>query len=269
MQVTAETRSPGLGRGDAAGTGPVPTDPGVEALVIARGLVKSFGLQPVLRGLDLDVSRGEVVAVLGPNGTGKSTLLRILCGVMRPAGGSLRVLGQELFPGRPGPPAGVGYLGHEPLVYRDLTPRENLAFFASFLPGDREERVERALSRARLEHAANRKVHLLSRGTLQRVAIARATLGDPDLLLLDEPFTGLDPTAITHLEERVAEARDGGRGVLLVSHDLAAVPRIATRAVILHRGRVALDVSPPPGPAALAAAWRDATGESPDVGDRA
>ncbi|MBU6280918.1 heme ABC exporter ATP-binding protein CcmA [bacterium] len=243
--------------------------PSGTALVSARGLTKSFGLLPVLRGIDLDVGRGEVVAVLGPNGTGKSTLLRLLAGVMRPGGGALRVLGAELFPGRPGPPSGVGYLGHEPLVYRDLTPRENLDFFASFLPGDRTARVERALSRARLEHAANRKTHLLSRGTLQRLAIARATLGDPELLLLDEPFTGLDPSASAHLEELVAEARRAGRSVLLVSHDLDSVPRIATRVVLLHRGRVALDVAPAPDPQALATAWREATGETPDVGDRA
>ncbi|MFM8410745.1 MAG: heme ABC exporter ATP-binding protein CcmA [Alphaproteobacteria bacterium] len=253
----------------SAASDDVGRDSTANEIVSARGLTKSFGLLPVLRGIDLDVVRGEVVAVLGPNGTGKSTLLRILCGVMRPGGGRLRVLGQDLFPGRPGPPSGVGYLGHEPLVYRDLTPRENLAFFASFLPGDRDARVERAIERARLEHAANRKTHLLSRGTLQRLAIARATLGDPDLLLLDEPFTGLDPSASAHLEERVDEARDSGRAVLVVSHDLGAVPRFATRVVILHRGRVALDVSPPPDSDALAAAWRDATGESPDVGDRA
>jgi len=268
VEGTAGTRSPAVVRGDepkGVGSAPAPGAP----LVSARGLSKSFGLMPVLRGVDLDVGRGEVVAVLGPNGTGKSTLLRILTGVMRPGGGHLRVLGVELFPGRPGPPAGVGYLGHEPLVYRDLTPRENLDFFASFLPGDRSERVDRAISRARLEHAANRKTHLLSRGLLQRLAIARATLGDPDLLLLDEPFTGLDPSASAHLEEQVADARSTGRSVLVVSHDLVAVPRIATRVVLLHRGRVALDVSPAPDARELASAWREATGESPDVVDRA
>jgi heme ABC exporter ATP-binding subunit CcmA len=267
VQDAAGSRSTTVSRGADPAAGP--SIPAGDELVSSRGLAKSFGLLPVLRGVDLDVLRGEVVAVLGPNGAGKSTLLRILAGVMRPAGGRLRVLGRELFPGRPGPPSGVGYLGHEPLVYRDLTPRENLDFFASFLPGDRAERVERAIARARLQHAAHRRTHLLSRGTLQRLAIARATLGDPDLLLLDEPFTGLDPSASAHLEALVGEARDGDRGVMLVSHDLGAVPRIATRVVILHRGRVALDVSPAPDPASLAAAWRDATGENPDVGDRA
>jgi heme exporter protein A len=251
-----------------------PTPDAAAILVSARGLAKSFGVVPVLRGVDLDVARGEVVAILGPNGTGKSTLLRLVAGIVRPGGGRLRVLGAEVRPGPPDPLVlgRLGYLGHEPLIYRDLTPRENLDFFASFTVGDRAARaalVEHAIARARLTASAARPTHLLSRGMLQRLAIARATLHDPDLLLLDEPFTGLDPAASAHLETLVAESRAADRSVMLVSHDLAAVPRIATRAFLLHRGRVAFDISPVPDARGLAEAWRDATGEDPDVGDRA
>ena len=132
----------------------------------ARGLAKSFGVFPVLRGVDLDVARGEVVAILGPNGTGKSTLLRLVAGIVRPGGGRLRVLGAEVRPGPPDPLVlgRLGYLGHEPLIYRDLTPRENLDFFASFTVGDRAARaalVEHALARARLTASAARPTHLL------------------------------------------------------------------------------------------------------------
>ncbi|HZR84898.1 MAG TPA: ABC transporter ATP-binding protein [Candidatus Binatia bacterium] len=250
-------------------------------LIAARGLGKSFGGLSVLRDVDLDVATGEVVAVLGPNGGGKSTLLKILAGVMRAGTGRLEVLGEELFPGRPSPAVlrRLGYVGHDALVYRDLSPRENLEFFARAYgrsPAEAAAAATAALERCRLTAAAERPTHVLSRGMLQRLAIARATLHEPDLLLLDEPFSGLDPAAAGDLDRVLAARRDEGRATVLVTHDVALVPRLATRAVLVAGGR-ARDLGPTPDPDVLAAAYRDAAGgrrrhgdagQLGDVGDR-
>jgi heme exporter protein A len=248
----------------------------------AHGLGKSFGALPVLRGVDLGVAAGETVAVLGPNGAGKSTLLKILAGCMRASAGTLRILGEECHPGRPAPAmlAGIGYLGHDPLVYRDLTPRQNLEFFAGFYArrgsaGDEADRspppqqvAARALARAGLAPVAERPTHTLSRGMLQRLALARATLHDPDVLLLDEPFSGLDPAGTSHLEGVLEGRRAAARTTVMISHDLALVPRLASRAVVLWRGGIAADLAPVPPADALASSYRAATGQPPDVGDR-
>lgn len=242
------------------------------APVSARGLAKSFGAIPILRGIDLDVAGGEVVAVLGPNGAGKSTLLRILAGAMRPSAGWLAICGAECFPARPSPAtlSRVGFVGHDPLVYRDLTPRQNLAFFArAHRLDDPAQRAGAALERAGIAAAGNRPTHQLSRGMLQRLALARATLHDPEVLLLDEPFTGLDPDGAAHLEREIADARARGRAVVAITHDFAQAARIATRAVLVTRGRVALDRSPVPPEQELSAAFRPATGGPAHVADRA
>ena len=246
-------------------------------LIAARGLGKSFGAVPVLRQVDLEVAGGQVVAILGPNGAGKSTLLKILAGVMRPREGSLELFDVDCFPGRSTSNvlARIGYAGHDPLLYRDLSPRQNLAFFATVYAAHTgptalsvAERAAAALEQAGLLPVADRATHTLSRGMLQRLALARATLNAPEVLLLDEPFSGLDPGGSLQLERLLEDARGTGRAIVLVLHDLGLAARLATRAVVLARGRVAAALPAIPSADALADAYRAAGAAPPHVGDR-
>jgi heme ABC exporter ATP-binding subunit CcmA len=244
----------------------------------ARRLRKAFGPLPVLRDLDLGVGRGEALAILGPNGAGKSTLLRILACVSRPAGGSLHLFDGECYPRRPANDllARIGFVGHEPLVYRDLTPRQNLEFTARLYRGARgtadgredARRIAATLSRVGLAAAAERPTRALSRGLLQRLALGRAMLHEPELLLLDEPFTGLDESGAELLAALLRAHRVAGGTTVLVSHDFERVSQLAARVVILARGRIALD-SPALPAGELLAAYRSLSGgASGDVGDR-
>jgi len=242
----------------------------------ARALRKSYGLLPVLRGIDLEVGRGDCVALLGANGAGKSTLLRLLAGVSRASAGSLEIFGAACHPERPPTAtlARVGFVGHEPLVYRDLTPRQNLEFFAQLYSvggsaHDRAERIGAALQSVGLARFADRDVRTLSRGTLQRLALARATLHDPDLLLLDEPFTGLDAPGRERLAASLASLHASGTTITMISHDLSEVTSLAGRAVILEGGKIAATLSPVPALAELSERYRSLVDDgSRDVGDR-
>jgi len=242
----------------------------------ARSLAKSYGLLPVLRGIDLDVPRGQCLALLGANGAGKSTLLRLLAGVSRASRGDLELFGTRFSNERPSPAilARIGFVGHEPLVYRDLTPRQNLDFFAQLYAlgrsaADRAGRVDAAIEGVRLERHADRDVRTLSRGTLQRLALARATLHEPDLLLLDEPFTGLDALGREGFTRRLAALHEAGTTIGMVSHDLFEVTALATRAIVLRGGRIAADLSPLPAVAELTERYRTLVDDGPrDVVDR-
>jgi heme exporter protein A len=210
----------------------------------ARGLEKRFGPVVALRGVDLAVAEGTLFAVVGPNGAGKSTLLRCLAGLSRPSAGQLRV----------GPAGGdrrhrrarVGLVGHATFLYPELSARENLVF-AGRLMGVRDAaaRAERLLLEHDLADGAERPARALSRGLAQRVAIARALVHDPPVLLLDEPFTGLDPRSADALARRLAALRGAGRTLVLVSHDLARAVELADAALVLARGRVALEAAGP------------------------
>ena len=207
------------------------------ALVVARGLTRAFGHQRALRGVDLAVARGEALAVAGPNGAGKTTLLRLLAGLMRPTAGEVR-LADGRSPRDPDARRQVGFLSHQSLLYDDLTPLENLRFTAQ-LHGlaDGDARARRALDAAGLGPRGGDPVRQLSRGMVQRVAIARAMLHDPALLLLDEPFTGLDADSAARLRETLAGALAAGRAVVLVTHQLAEAWEVATHVGYLARGR--------------------------------
>src|SRR4029077_15095801 len=150
------------------------------------GLRLVYGDRAALDGVDLEVARGRSLVVLGPNGAGKTTLLRILATLLRPTGGEVRVLGCKLPDEAWRLRGKIGYLGHEPLLYRDLTGRENLRFHAR-LHGVPFARVEELLERVGLKLRADARVHTSSRGMVQRLAVCRAVLHDPDVLLLDEP----------------------------------------------------------------------------------
>ncbi|MBA2439071.1 MAG: ABC transporter ATP-binding protein [Thermoleophilaceae bacterium] len=180
-------------------------------------LERRYGERIALTGVSVSVEEGSTLVVLGANGAGKTTLLRVLATLLRPHGGSCRVLGHEL-PGAAWEVRGrVGYLGHDPLLYRDLTGRENLRYHAS-LHGVARERVAEQLAAVGLERRGDEPVRDLSKGMVQRLAVARATLHRPDILLLDEPRANLDPGAAEQLEPLIG--RVSGRTRVLVTHDV-------------------------------------------------
>jgi heme exporter protein A len=183
----------------------------------ATNIVKAHGPLPVLRGVTLAIQPGSRTGIVGPNGIGKTTLLRVLAGLLRPNGGSARVLGADLPTERWKLPAQVGYLGHEPLLYRELSGRENLRYHAR-LHGLPPARVEELLAAVGMDERADDPVRELSKGLIQRLAAARAVLHEPALLLLDEPRANLDPAAVELLEPLIGRA--SGRTRVLVSHDV-------------------------------------------------
>lgn len=205
-----------------------------ELAVSIDGLGRRYGERPALDGVSLEVRAGETLAVFGANGAGKSTLLRVLATLLRPHAGRVRVLGAEL------PREGwrlrgqVGFVSHEPLLYRELTVRENLLFHAR-LHGVAESRIDEMLDAVELGSRAHDPVRDLSRGMVQRAAIARAVLHDPPLLLLDEPRAGLDPSAAAQLEPLIGRA--SGRTRVLVSHDVDSALAEADIALGLRLGR--------------------------------
>jgi heme exporter protein A len=187
------------------------------AAIELEGLERRYGERVALSDVSVRVEEGQTLVVLGANGAGKTTLLRVLATLLRPHGGSCRVLGHEL-PGAGWEVRGrVGYLGHDPLLYRDLTGAENLRYHAG-LHGVPRHRVEERLAAVGLERRAHEPVRELSKGMVQRLAVARATLHEPDVLLLDEPRANLDPGAAEQLEPLIGRA--SGRTRVLVTHDV-------------------------------------------------
>lgn len=210
-------------------------------VIEVRGLVKTFGLRPVLRGLDLQIGRGECVALLGANGGGKTTLIRILAALSRPTRGEVRI-GGWMLPDEAGQiRPHLGYLGHLPLLYNDLTALENLQFFGRLYRLTKPN-LPAALDRVGLGKRGGDRVGSFSRGMQQRLGIARALIHDPDIVLFDEPYTGLDVDGAIMLDGVIRELAAVGKTVLLTSHDLDRTRTLSRRIVILSRGTVARDV---------------------------
>jgi heme exporter protein A len=208
----------------------------MEPAIELDGLERRYGERLALAGVTVSVPRGATLAVLGANGAGKTTLLRVLAGLLRPHGGTARVLGAELPRERWKVPARVGYLGHEPLLYRELTGRENLGYHGA-LHGVDSARIEDLLAAVGMERRADEPLRELSRGMVQRLAVARAVLHDPELLLLDEPRANLDPAAAGRLEPLIG--RESGRTRVLVSHDVEGALAESDLALGLKAGRPA------------------------------
>jgi heme exporter protein A len=198
------------------------------------GLERRYGERVALSGVTVSVPQGATLAVLGANGAGKTTLLRVLAALLRPHGGTARVLGAELPGERWKVPGRVGYLGHEPLLYRQLTGRENLRYHAR-LHGVDGPRVSQVLAAVGMERRADEPLQDLSRGMVQRLAAARAVLHDPPLLLLDEPRANLDPAAAELLESLIGRA--SGRTRVLVTHDVEGALAESDLALGLKAGR--------------------------------
>ncbi len=221
----------------------MPADLAAAPAVEAKGLAKRYGLLPAIEGLDVSIPAGQAVLLLGSNGAGKSTLLRLFASLIRPSGGRLRLFGEDA--GRPESTAlrrRVGFLSHQTFLYDHLTGRENLIFYARLygLP-DPAAAADEALGLVRLSHRRDDRVAAYSRGMQQRLAIARALLHHPDLILLDEPFTGLDHESSARLEARLEREREAGRTCVMATHDLAQGLRFAERVLLLKDGRLALD----------------------------
>jgi heme exporter protein A len=202
-----------------------------------EGLVRAYGERPVLRGVSVTVPAGATLAVLGRNGAGKSTLLRILATLLRPHGGVVRLLGHELPAEGWAVRGRIGFLAHDPLLYRELSARENLRLHAR-LHRAPPERVDALLERVGMASRGNEPVRTLSRGMVQRVAICRTVLHAPDLLLLDEPEANLDPGAAALVEPLIGPASGATR--VVTSHDPVAAVAGADLVLGLSGGRGAL-----------------------------
>ena len=212
------------------------------AVIETRALGRRFAGVAALHALDLTVGAGEAVAVFGPNGAGKSTLLRLLATLLRPSTGSLRLFERAVDDGGAAARRRVGFLSHQSFLYPDLTPTENLDFYARMFHVARpSDRVRGLIERVGLTGWAHRPVRTLSRGLEQRCALARALVHEPELLLLDEPFTGLDVDASDMLTGMLRETHAKGTTLLMTTHDMARGFEVCRRAIILNRGRLVWD----------------------------
>lgn len=208
----------------------------------SKEIGKQFGFTYAIRNINLQVRRGEFVALFGSNGAGKTTFLKVAATLMRPTKGTLAVEGFDIAKEPEKARGRIGFLSHNTFVYRDLSPLENLKFFCRLYgAADSEERLLDILDRVDLKRRAGDPVRSFSRGMQQRVGIARALLHDPSLILLDEPYTGLDARAAQTLNGFLDDAVKAGKTVVLTAHDLEQGLRSATRAVILDRGTVVHD----------------------------
>ena len=209
-------------------------------MIEVKKLVKRFGMKTVLRGLDFQVQPGEFVALLGPNGAGKTTFLRILASLSRPSMGQVQIAGFILPKEAAAVRARLGVVSHMPLLYNDLTAEENLKFYARMYGiAHYEARITEVLEMVGLEQRRHDLVRTFSRGMQQRLAIGRAVLHDPDVMLFDEPYTGLDQDASSMLDGVLQTVAGQGRTVVMTSHDLARAEDLATRFDILSRGVIA------------------------------
>jgi len=212
-------------------------------MIEARRLIKTFGLKPVLRGLDFHVEHGEFVALVGPNGAGKTTFLRILATLSKPSMGVVRVAGYPLPAQATAVRRRLGVVSHQPLLYGDLTAEENLRFYGRMYAVSKlKRRIEVVLEMVGLNVRRRDLVRQFSRGMQQRLAIGRAILHDPEILLLDEPHTGLDQEAAAMLDTLLRDVADRGRTVVMTSHDLTRAADLAGRVDILHKGKIAASI---------------------------
>ncbi|MYD00706.1 MAG: heme ABC exporter ATP-binding protein CcmA [Gammaproteobacteria bacterium] len=203
----------------------------------AASLVRDYGPVRAVNHVSFRLGAGEFLSVFGPNGAGKTSLLRLLAGGLRPTSGEVRVSGTPLTVGDRAARARIGILSHLSFLYGRLTAHENLRFYGRLHGlGDLDSRVPNRLADVGLERYADSPVDTLSRGTVQRLAVARALLHDPEIVLLDEPYTGLDAYAGAMLQELLSALKEGGRTVVMVTHNLGRGLELADRVAIQVRG---------------------------------
>lgn len=212
-------------------------------MIKVSGLLKNYGMLPVLRGVNLHVQPGEFVTLVGANGAGKTTLLRIIATLLRPTSGQVSVGGWPLPQHADKVRRHMGLVSHHALLYGDLTAAENLLFFARLYDlDDREARVEDALRTVGLLARQRDAVRTFSRGMTQRLTLARATLHEPDVLLFDEPYTGLDQEASQLLDDLLRREQSRGRTILMITHDLVHGLNLCDRIAILSRGKIVASI---------------------------
>lgn len=224
----------------------------------ATNIVRAFGGRRAVDGVSLTLGVGDCLALFGPNGAGKTTLLRLLGGLIRATSGSASIDGVTL-PGEAEVRRRVGLISHQTMLYDALTPRENVEF-AARMYGVRDVRdaTQRALERLGATGYADRPVRALSRGMQQRVSVARAVVHGPSVLLADEPFTGLDAAGAGALSSMLAELRDGGAAIVIVTHNLDEALALCTQAAIMRDGRlVRHDTAPVPSRSEYTALYRE------------
>ena len=227
-------------RADAASR-PEPAAAGIRA----ENLVRYYGKWPVVNDVSIEVKRGEVVGLLGPNGAGKTTSFYMIVGLLRPNTGRVLLEGDDITeqPMYRRARRGLGYLAQEPSIFRRLTVRENVLAILETMklsPADRKARLERLLDELNLAHLADRLATKLSGGERRRVEITRALAREPSYMLLDEPFVGIDPIAVSEIQDIVGRLRDRGLGVLITDHNVRETLRITDRAYIMYEGRILL-----------------------------
>jgi heme exporter protein A len=207
----------------------------------SKDIQKKFGHFTALGGVSIKIPRGEFVTLFGRNGAGKTTFLKIAATLMRPTHGTLHIEGIDIHKEPERARRHIGFLSHNTFIYRDLSAIENLRFFCRLYGVDASnERLMGLLERVGLRRRANDAVRAFSRGLQQRMGIARVLLHDPSLILLDEPYTGLDAQAVAMLNVVLDEIIAAGRTVILTTHDLEQGLRAATRAMVMDRGKVVL-----------------------------
>lgn len=214
-----------------------------------RALRKSYRKRPVIRDVSIELGRGEVVALLGPNGSGKTTCFYCIAGLINPEGGQVSIDGQEasLLPMYRRAKLGIGYLPQEVSIFRGLSVEDNIMAILEIVMKDRHkrrERLEELLSEFSIEHLRHAPSVSLSGGERRRVEIARCLAADPKYLLLDEPFAGVDPVAVAEIRGLVGDLKERGIGVLITDHNVRETLEIVDRAYILHDGTVMMSGTP-------------------------
>jgi lipopolysaccharide export system ATP-binding protein len=239
LETAAGQPAPGPGAGDAAAGGN--GERGLNAIALTR----YYGKWRVVSEVSIRVSRGEVVGLLGPNGAGKTTCFYMIVGLLRPSGGQIELEGRDITqqPVYRRARMGLGYLPQEPSIFRRLTVRDNVVAVLETMSLSREERgtrLKQLLEDLNLTHLADRQASKLSGGERRRVEITRALARRPSYMLLDEPFVGIDPIAVSEIQDIVARLRDRGLGVLITDHNVRETLRITDRAYIMYEGRILL-----------------------------
>lgn len=206
-------------------------------------LTKRFGLKTILRNVDFQVARGEFVALLGPNGAGKTTFLRILSSLSKPSFGNVKVAGYSLPNEAAQVRAKLGVVSHLPLLYPELTAEENLQFYARMYGiTNYQLQITNVLQLIGLENRRKDVVRTFSRGMQQRLSIGRAVLHNPEIILFDEPYTGLDQDASEMLDKLLKEVASNGQTIVMTSHDLIRAENLATRFDVLSRGMISASI---------------------------
>ncbi|MFH1352072.1 MAG: LPS export ABC transporter ATP-binding protein [bacterium] len=204
------------------------------------GLVKDYGKKRAVNGVDIEVKRGDIVGLLGPNGAGKTTIFYSVMGIIAPTSGKI-FLGDADISGMPvyrRAREGIGYLAQEPSIFRGLSARENLSAVAQFTGADKNERTDEIMEEMGISHCAGTKASNLSGGEKRRVEISRILLANPSFLLLDEPFVGIDPIAVSELKRIVIGFKKRNIGVLITDHNVRETLKIIDSAYIIHKGRI-------------------------------